>query len=287
MKAFKGRVAVITGAASGIGRGLAGHCARRGMKIVLADVEEKALDQAEQELKAAGADAIAVLTDVSEPGDVRSLAERTLDAYGGADLLFNNAGVAAGSSLWESSVNDCRWVIGVNLWGAIHCIREFVPLMLNRKTSCHIVNTSSVAGLSTYHPSALYQLTKHGIVALSEQLSHDLEIRGADIGVSVICPGMVNTRIMDAGRNRPKKYSDHASGHDESREPDQTETAFREMVSAGMLPSELADIVFQAIEKEKFYIFPHPEIKPLAQLRMEGIMEERAPVLPPMPGPGN
>ena len=284
MDELKGKVAVITGAASGIGRSLAGQCAQRGMKIVLADVEEKALYQVEHEFKVAGADATAVLTDVSEPSDVSSLAGKTMDTYGGADLLFNNAGVAAGASIWESSINDCRWVMGVNLWGVIHCIREFVPLMMRRKTRCHIINTSSVAGLSTYHPSALYQLTKHGIVALSEQLCHDLEIRGADIDVSVICPGMVNTKIMDAGRNRPRRYWDDPTGGGENAEPDEMQKVFREMVMAGMSPSKLAEIVFKAIKENKFYIFPHPEMKSLAQLRMEGIMEERAPVLPPMPG---
>ena len=282
MRNFKDKVAVITGAASGIGRGLAEYCARQEMKIVLADVEEKALSFAESEIRSDGTDAIAVVCDVTKNDDVKSLAQKTIEAFGEVDLLFNNAGVAAGSSLWESSINDCKWVIGVNLWGVIHCIHEFVPIMLRQGTPCHIVNTSSMAGLATYHPSALYQLTKHGIVALSEQLYHDLEIRGADIKVSVLCPGVVNTNIMDAERNRPEIYLNDLFSDNRHPEPDEMEKSFREMIKAGMPPSVLAEIVFDAIKEERFYIFTHPEIKPLVKLRMDGIMEERNPILPPM-----
>jgi NADP-dependent 3-hydroxy acid dehydrogenase YdfG len=288
MKDFKNKVAVITGAASGIGRGLAEYCVQKEMKIVLADVEEKALFLSETEIKAAGADVIAVVTDVSEIKDVKSLAKRTIEAFGKVDLMFNNAGVATGSSIWESSINDCKWVIGVNLWGVIHCIHEFVPIMLRQGTPCHIVNTSSMAGLVTYHPSALYQLTKHGIVAISEQLLHDLEIRGANIKVSVICPGVVNSNIMDAERNRPKKYLNDPSGIAQNLGPDDIEQAFRKMMKkSGMPPSVLAEMVFKAIEEDKFYIITHPEMKPLVQMRMDGIIEERNPVLHPMTNPNN
>jgi short-subunit dehydrogenase len=193
----------------------------------------------------------------------------------------------AGTSIWECSINDFKWVIGVNLWGAIHCIHEFVPIMLRQGKPCHIVNTSSMAGLTTYHPSALYQLTKQSIIALSEQLFHDLEIRGADIKVSVICPGAVNTNIMDAERNRPKKYQDNPSGAVDNPEPDPLEDAFRKMIKSGMSPSVLAEIVFKAIEEEKFYIIPNQEMKPLVRLGMGGIMEERKPILPPMPDQNN
>jgi NADP-dependent 3-hydroxy acid dehydrogenase YdfG len=287
VKDFKDKVVVITGAASGIGRGIAEYCAKQEMKIVLADVEQKALSITESEIKAKGADILGVVTDVSKLDDIKSLAKKTIEAFGKVDLLFNNAGVATGSSIWESSINDCKWVIGVNLWGVIHCIHEFVPIMLKYGTPCHIVNMSSIAGLTTYHPSALYQFTKHGIVALSEQLHHDLEIRGANIKVSVICPGVVNTNIMDAERNRPEIYSNDSSQVAQNPEPDDMEQAFREMTKAGMPPSVLAEIVFEAIKEGKFYIYTHPEMKPLIQLRMEGIMEERNPFLPPMPGSNN
>lgn len=287
MKDFKDKVAVITGAASGIGRGLAEYYAQKEMKIVLADVEVKALSLAESEMKAGWADIITVVTDVSKKEDVQLLAKRTIDAFGKVDLLFNNAGVATGSSIWESSINDCKWVIDVNLWGVIHCIHEFVPIMIRQGTPCHIVNTSSMAGLATYHPSALYQLTKHSIVALSEQLLHDLEIRGTKIKFSVICPGIVNTNIMDAEHNRPEKYLNDLSGVSQNPEPEDMEQAFREMMKSGMPASVLAEIVFKAIEEEKFYIITHPEMKHIAQMRMDGILEERNPFLPPMGAPSN
>ena len=211
MKEFKDKVAVITGAASGIGRALADRCAREGIRVVLADVEAPALAQAEAELREAGADVLAVLTDVSKTGDVEALARKTLDAYGAVHLLCNNAGVGTGSTAWESTLYDWEWVLGVNMWGVLHGIRTFLPIMLDQGAEGHIVNTSSIAGLISYAADAPYHLTKHAIVALSEKLYYDLAYRGARIGVSVLCPGMVDTRIMDGERNRPPELQDDRS----------------------------------------------------------------------------
>ncbi len=282
MNSFKDKVAVITGAASGIGLGLSTYCAQNEMKVVLADVEKEALTKAEADLTASGADVTAVLTDVANLDQVKQLAQKTIETYDRVDLLFNNAGVVAGSSLWESSMNDCKWMIDVNLWGVINCIREFIPRMLQQKNKCHIINISSMAGLTSYHPSALYQLTKHGIVALSEQLHHDLEIRGANINVSVACPGAVKTNIMDAERNRPEIYMNALSGSAQNNEPDDAEIFFREMIKAGMPPLEFSEMVFKAIIEAKFYVFTHPELSPLAKLRMDTIVNEKNPVLPTM-----
>ena len=285
MKDFKNKVAVITGAASGIGLGLAKLSVEKEMRVVLADVEAEALAEAQAELSASGADVTAIVADVANKEDVKALTQTTVDAYGGVDLLINNAGVAAGSSLWESTSNDCQWVIGVNLWGVIHCIRQFVPIMLAQNTAGHIGNTSSIAGLTTYHPSALYHLTKHGIVALSEQLHHDLAIRGANIKVSVLCPGFVNTKIMDAERNRPEAYQNDLAAAKQDARLNELEDIFRQMVAAGMPPSTVAERVFEAIVEEKFFVFTHPELKPLIQTRLEDVLEERNPVLPPMEQP--
>ena len=178
MKEFRDKVAVVTGAASGIGRGLADRCVQEGMKVVLADIEEPALAQAESELKADGADVLAVLTDVSKASEVEALAQRTLEAYGAVHLLCNNAGVAAGSTAWESTINDWKWVLGVNLWGVIHGLQAFVPTMLEQDTESHIVNTASLAGLKSFFASAAYHVTKHAVVALSENLYYDLARRG-------------------------------------------------------------------------------------------------------------
>lgn len=285
MKDFKGKVAVITGAASGIGYALAEKCVQNKMKVVMADIEEDALYNAASEMRARGAEISAVVTDVSNVDDVKGLADKSIEAYNRVDLLFNNVGVAAGASLWESTLNDCRWVIGANLWGILHCVRQFIPIMLEQGTPAHIVNTASVGGFSTYHPSALYQLTKHGVVALSEQLFHDLTIRNANIKISVLCPGFVDTKIMDAERNRPQKYNNEPSKDDPVPRSDKEEAAFRQMIKAGMKPSKVADIVFQAIEAEKFYIFTHPELKGIVKDRMDAILNESIPILPPMESP--
>ena len=282
MKDFDGKVAVITGGAGGIGYGLAQYGAEKGLKLVLADVEEKALAGAVAGLDSRGFEVIGVRTDVSKPEDVRALAERTLETYGRVDLLFNNAGVSAGSSLWESSYNDCQWVIGVNLWGVINCVREFVPVMIKRNMPGHIVNTASIAGLCTFHPSSLYQLTKQALVALSEQLYHDLDIRGIGIKVSVLCPGFVKSKIMDAERNRPESLKDAPSPEKLTPEREQMRDMFRQMVENGMDPRTVAEKVFQAIEEEKFYIFTHPEMDYLVKSRVEGLLDERNPCLPPM-----
>jgi len=281
MENFKEKVAVITGAASGIGRALAEHCYKQGMKIVLADVEAQALFSLEKEMIESGANALSVVTDVASDEDVKTLTRKTLNTYGRVDLLFCNAGVATGASLWDSTLNDCKWVVDVNLWGVVHCIRHFVPVMLKQVSPCHIVNTSSMAGISTYHPSALYHLTKHSIVALSEQIHHDLAIRGAQIKVSVICPGFVNTNIMEAERNRPKKYTNSFDDTLPVQGSKEMEETFAEMIESGMPPSEVAKMVFSAIKKEQFYIFTHPETVPLIRARMNDMIQERNPVLPP------
>lgn len=281
MKDFENKVAVITGAASGIGLGIAEHCAKLGMKIVLADIEEEALLSLEKKMKLDGLEFLSILTDISKLEDVQSLANATIDHFGQVDLLFNNAGVATGTAIWENTAKDCEWVIGVNLWGVVHCIRQFVPIMLKQNSPCHIVNTSSVTGISTYHPSSIYHLTKHGILALSEQIYHELKIRGANINVSVLCPGFVNTRIMDAERNRPGHYKNDNSTIKKASDRDEMEEAFRRMIEEGMSPAKVAQITFEAIKKEQFYIFTHPEMLNLARLRMKNIMQMSNPEIPP------
>ena len=204
MKDFQDKVAVVTGAASGIGRALAGKSAQVGMKVVLADIEESALKQAEDELKASGAQVLAMRTDVSQAAEVERLAQKAFETYGAVHLLFNNAGVAAGTTVWESSLTDWQWVLGVNLWGVIYGLHYFVPRMLAQDTEGHIVNTASAAGLISSQGLGIYKVSKHGVVTLSETLALELAARGARLKVSVLCPEWVNTRIIDAERNRPR-----------------------------------------------------------------------------------
>jgi NAD(P)-dependent dehydrogenase (short-subunit alcohol dehydrogenase family) len=278
MKEFKDKVAVITGAASGIGRAIAERCAREGMKVVLADIEEPALAQTEAEMKAAGADVLAVLMDVAKAGDVQTLAQKTLDAYGAVHLLCNNAGVGAGSTVWESTINDWKWVLGVNLWGVIYGLRAFVPIMLEQDTEGHIVNTSSIAGLVSFHGSAAYHAGKHAVVALSEKLYYDLAAQGGKIKVSVLCPGWVRTRIMDSARNRPAELQDDPADIVVTPEMMATFEEYIRACEAGMSPDVVADQVLQAIRDEAFYILTHPEFTPYVQARMEALLQGQNPV---------
>jgi NAD(P)-dependent dehydrogenase (short-subunit alcohol dehydrogenase family) len=213
MKDFSGRIAVVTGAASGIGRALAERCAREGMRVVLADVEPGPLAEVEAGLRAGGGTALAVRTDVSQAKDVEALAQKTLDAFGATHLLFNNAGVATSGTVWESSLADWEWVIGVNLWGVIHGVRAFAPIMLAQDAEGHIVNTASLSGLISFPRGGAYAATKHGVVTLSEALHHELAERGERVKVSVLCPGLVQTRIVDCARNAaPADAGRHAAG---------------------------------------------------------------------------
>ena len=279
IKEFKGKVAVITGAASGIGRAIADRCAQEGMKVVLADVEEKALTKAEEEMKASGVNVLAVLTDVSKSGDIKMLAQNTLGAFGSVCLLFNNAGVNTnpGISVWQNTLADWEWVLGINLWGVIHGIRTFVPIMLKQDIDCHIVNTASMAGLTSSHSLGIYKVTKHGVITLSETLYHELAMKKTKIKVSVLCPGSVSTRIMDSERNRPVVQHNGPTKEPPSHEEEIRLKAWFQEIQGGIAPPNVADCVFQAIRDERFYIFTHPELKPTIQIRMEDIMQERNP----------
>ncbi len=282
MKEFQGKVAVITGAASGIGRALAEKSAQEGMKVVLADIEEQALMRISQELEAAGASVLAVQTDVSKAGDVEALAQKAFDIYGAVHLLFNNAGVGAGTIIWESTLADWEWTMGVNLWGVIYGIRAFVPRMLEQDTEGHIVNTASVAGLTSGPDLGIYKVTKQGVVTLSETLYHELALRGAKVKASVLCPGFVNTQIMDSFRNRPSRLQNVPAEEKMGPEGEALLQFMRQAMEAGMPPHQVADIVFQAIRDEKFYILTHPELKEAIRVRMEDILQERHPTFIPI-----
>ena len=278
MKEFKGKVAVITGAASGIGRGIAERCVEEGMKVVLADINEEDLHKAETETKALGGTVLSVRTDVTKRNDLELLARKTLDAFGEVHLLVNNAGVGAGGSPWEATWSDWDWVLGVNLWGVIHGVKIFTPIMLAQNTDCHIVNTASVAGLMVGGRSAPYAVTKHAVVALSESLYLELEERNALVKVSVLCPGFVKTNIMNAERNRPVELQ-----NEPVELPSQVQAYLDFMkaaIEAGMSPRQVAAQVFEAIEEEKFYILTHPEWLPVIQLRVDNLLRGENPQNP-------
>ncbi len=264
-------VAVITGAARGIGRGLAERFAAEGMAVVLADIEEEPLANLEADLCAKGATVLAVKTDVSNAEDVENLAVQTYDTFGAVHILCNNAGVVCSRPIWEHTVADWEWVLGVNLWGVIHGIRTFVPRMLAQDTECHIVNTASILGLVRGPGEGIYKVSKHGVVTLSETLADELAQKGSQIQVHVLCPGWVRTGILDSVRNRP----DALQNPTEKTQLQQTIGASRNVraeMEAGMSPVEVAEHVYKAIQTGTFYIFTHPEHKTWIQVRMESIL---------------
>jgi len=245
MQDLEGKVAVVTGAASGIGRAMAARFAQEGMKVVLSDIEETALQAAVQALKQQEHDVIGVVTDVARAESVEALAQQTLAAYGKVNLVCNNAGVFLPMKpMWESTLKDWNWIMGVNLWGVINGVRTFVPIMLEQDEPGHVVNTASQAGLVT--ANSIYSVTKHAVVAVSEGLSSQLRQQNADIGVSVLCPLFVDTKIMEAERNRPAEL--YNEGRPEGANPMQ----MREVTP----PEEEAERVLQAVLNDTFYIFP-------------------------------
>lgn len=278
MKDFAGKVAVITGGASGIGRAIAEECVRAGVKVVLADVEEGALRRAGEDLEAMGGTVLVVKTDVSKREEVEALADRAFATFGAVHLVFNNAGVAAGGVPWEASWSDWEWVIGVNLWGVIHGVKVFTPRMLAQNTECHIVNTASGAGLIAGGFSAPYSATKHAAVALSESMYFGLQQRNSPVKVSVLCPGVVRTHIYNCERNRPEKLRNEPDPL--SPEMQAGRAAIRSVLENAMPANMVAEQVFEAIRTEQFYILTDPRWMELVRLRTDKLVKLENPVNP-------
>ena len=271
MEDLQGKVAVITGGASGIGRAVAEKAAAEGMKIVIADIEEGPLKEAEGELTGQGAEAIGVVTDVSDAASVRELRDRALERFGAVHLVHNNAGIGTGGPIWDFSEEDWRWIIGVNQWGVIHGIATFVPLLMEQGEG-HVVNTASIAGLTTTAFLGPYHATKFAVVAMSEVLYKDLQTAGSPVGVSVLCPGFVQTRIAESDRNRPAWAPErNVEGAEELR------AVIQAMVDGGITPAAVADRVIDAVKTDTFYILTHPELTEAIQIRCDDIVQGRPP----------
>ena len=278
MESLEGKVAVVTGAASGIGRSMAERFAAEGMEVVLADVEEGALSDATREIADSGAAAVGVPCDVSSRASVDALAEAAVSRFGAVHLVCNNAGVAGGMGpLWETTSKDWEWVLGVNLMGVVHGIQAFVPLMLDQGGDGHVVNTSSVLGLSSGGGS-IYSVTKHAVTRLSEGLLADLRAAGSAIGVSVLCPGLIATQIVSSDRNRPDDLRNEVDAAAAEEATKQRELVQGFFLSEGMPPAEVAAMVVDAVIAERFYVLTHPEmIKPAVEARLRAVLDETDP----------
>ncbi|MFX1425414.1 MAG: SDR family NAD(P)-dependent oxidoreductase [Promethearchaeota archaeon] len=276
MKDFKDKVAVITGAASGIGQSLAYHCSKEGMKVVISDIDEKRLRRTERKLKREGAEVLSLKTDVSKPRDIEELAKNTIEHFGAVHLLFNNAGVAIPKLTWEYELEDWEFVLGINLMGVIYGIQTFLPIMIKQDTDCHVVNTSSIEGL-LYNGvgGATYGVCKHALVFLSERLAMELEENDLKVKVSVVCPGFVKTNIFLSSINRlPEEVRDGFFQTEMDEEAMETLQEFLEQ-SPGIMPDEVAEIVFQGIREEKLHILTHkqPVLKEMLKERFDRILK--------------
>ena len=278
MQNLAGKVAVVTGGASGIGRALATRFAAEGMKLVLVDVEAGPLEEATKSFEAEGVEVLAQQLDVSDPAKMDALAEKSLDRFGAVHIVCNNAGVGAGGPMWELTTEDWEFCMGPNLWGVIHGVRVFTKHLIAQNEG-HIVNTASMAGLVSVPGIGPYNVTKHGVVTLSETLHHELAALGSQVGVSVLCPGHVNTRIWESDRNRPDELS--ATGADQSSEEAlATRDMFKSLVLASMAPERVADRVHDAILDGTFYIHTHENVRAAVEGRMQGILDAKAPAMP-------
>ena len=279
---FAGKTAVLTGAGSGFGLECARIGAARGMNLVLVDVQQEALDKVEAELKAAGAKVLARKVDVSDAAQMERLAAEVKATFGAPHFVFNNAGVGAGGLIWENSVADWQWVLGVNVWGVIHGVRLFTPMMLEAAKADpgyegHIVNTASMAGLLAPPNMGIYNVSKHAVVSLTETLYQDLALVSDQVSASLLCPFFVPTGIVHSERNRPQGLEAQPLTASQKIGQAMTDKA----VGAGKVTAaEVAQKVFDAVASGQFYIYSHPQALGSVQVRMEDVVQGRNPTDP-------
>ena len=278
MKTFTEKTAVITGAASGIGLALARRAAAQGMNLVLADIDEAALHDAAQSLALPPGRILTAPADVRHAAEIKALADAAYDRFGAVHLLCNNAGVALGRVTWEHTGEDWAWVLGVNLWSVIHGIAEFLPRMQAAGDTAHIVNTASAAGLTSFPGMAAYNVSKHGVVTLSETLYQELQMTRSPIGLSLLCPAWVPTGIARADRNRPADAGTTKPVEGISAVINQR--IGRAIATGTLSADDMASETFKAIEEDRFYIIPHRNINVAIEARMNDILAQLNPSLP-------
>jgi len=276
MQDLSGKIAVVTGAASGIGRGIAESLAAAGMKVVLSDVEPLALEKTTTALRGAGAEVQMAVTDVSDAAQVEALARQTLSAYGAVHVVCNNAGInnVGATPTWLSTLDDWNWILGVNLLGVIHGMRTFLPIMIEQDSEAHIVNTASIAGLAP--GNALYSVTKYGVVGLTESMQLELQQGGYKPRLSLLCPGLVNTLILNSERNRPASRP-NASPSASGPAAEAARKQLAEAITQAMSPRQVGDQVVAAIRQQRFYILTHPDRIRFVEQRLNALIAAARP----------
>ena len=276
---FKGKTAVLTGAGSGFGLECARIGARLGMNLVLADVQADALERSAAEMRAAGAQVLSMQVDVSQAAQVDALAAATKERFGAPHFVFNNAGVGSAGLIWENTLKDWDWVLGVNLMGVVHGVRAFTPMMLEAAAqdpawTGHIVNTASMAGMVNMPNMGIYNVSKHAVVSLTETLYQDLSLVTDQVSASVLCPFFVPTGIHQSHRNRPEGMADEKPTRSQIIGQAMSEKA---VTSGKVTASEVAQMVFDAMASNRFYVFSHPQSLSAVQTRMEDVLQIRNP----------
>lgn len=274
------KIAVITGAAEGIGKAIALQCAAEQMKLVLADIDADKLAATVAEISASGVEVFGQVTDVAKSEQMDALAQAAFSRFGNVHLLVNNAGVAIAKNAWETSEQDWHWLMGINLYGVTNALRAFIPRMLELGEEGHIVNTASIAGLISEPSLAAYNVSKFGVVTLSEGLHYDLKLRGANIHVSVLCPAWVNTRIAESERHRAAEDRTDVSKLDKVSA--KMGLAVIKAVQAGISVEQVASATMTAVQNQQFYIITHPHTLQGVEIRMQDILQQRAPTLLPL-----
>lgn len=272
MRDVQGKVAVVTGAASGIGRGMVRCFAANGMKVVLADIEQSALDAAADELRAKGTEAIAVRTDVSRLDQIEALAQAALDAFGAVHVLCNNAGVGVAAPIGQTSIADWEWTLAIDLWGPIYGVKTFLPIM-EAQGEGHINSTASMAGLLAGASLGAYNVAKHGVVALMASLERDLRLAGSPVRASVLCPGPINTNIVSSERNRP---AESAAEHIDTPQGQKFWAMLTDSLAHGMNPDDVGPLVLEAVQEDRFWVLTHPGMARYVHSQVEAMMADRS-----------
>ncbi len=278
MKEFKGKVAVITGGANGIGLALAEESIKRGMKVVIADICKDGLEEADRRFKDMDADYITLYADVTKYEEMEMIAEKTLEKYGQVDLLFNNAGVVIPGSIYNLPLNDIDYIMQSNVYSILYGMKVFIPIMEEQDTQCHVVNTASVAGLFSTPGMPTYHMTKFANVGLTESVNYELQEKGSKVKMSVFCPGFIQTKLHLCDDRRPERFAiDPDNPYYSSAEYKAGLRRAEHVITTGIPIDSVGMSVFQAIEDEQFYILTHPQFQPIIGLRVKNILDMKNP----------